>query len=380
MFTKKVFTDLGIYMIGFGIMIGVLFPFFVVVMGIPYELVLTPVFFILCVLAGGMVGIVNILFAKSIMRKNLNPIFDSLNNSTYQVAEASAELTSSGQQLAEGNAELASSIEETSSTLEEFTSMINQNKENTSHAAKLSYQAKIISDQIFVEMKKTQESISEIKKSSDQMAKIVKVIDEIAFMTNILALNAAVEAARAGESGLGFAVVADEVRTLAQKSAQAAKDTAGIIETNIELSREGVEKTQNMADLLMKITDQTKQVNELIDEIYTASNEQSQGITSINSAMSQMEKVTQSNAANAEQTASSAEELKTQANMLNHMAINLYNLVYNKSPASKKNNAENNTDTKKNKLKYKMHASTTQNTYVVNPEDVIPLNEDNDGF
>lgn len=379
MLTKKVFTDLAIYMISFGAIIGIVFPFFVVAMGIPAYQVLTPLFFILCILAGVLVGIVNITLAKKIVSKNLKPIISKLNSSTYQVATSSIELTSSGQQLAEGNIELASSIEETSSTLEEFTSMVNQNMQNTRHAAELSSLAKSISDKGYSEMKSMQGIISQIKKSSDEMAKIIKVIDEIAFQTNILALNAAVEAARAGEAGLSFAVVADEVRNLAQRSAQAAKDTAVIIEKNIELTGDGYEETQKIADSLMQITEQTKKVNELIDEISTASQEQSQGISSINNAMSQMEKVTQSNAANAEETAAAAGELNDQANSLNDMAITLYKLIY-----STNENTHKSSDVAPNKEPIKHNIKKANpiftKTHIVNPEDIIPLNDDNGGF
>jgi methyl-accepting chemotaxis protein len=379
MLTKKVFTDLAIYMISFGVVIGIIFPFFVVMMGIPAYYVLTPLFFILCIFAGFLVGLVNILLSKKIVSKNLKPIISKLNNATYQVATSSIELNSSGHQLAEGNIELASSIEETSSTLEEFASMVNQNMQNTSHAAELSLQAKAISNKGYTEMESMQGIITQIKKSSDEMAKIIKVIDEIAFQTNILALNAAVEAARAGEAGLSFAVVADEVRSLAQRSAQAAKDTAVIIEKNIELSGEGYEETQKIAHSLTQITEQTKKVNELIDEISTASQEQSQGISSINLAMSQMEKVTQSNAANAEETAAAASELNDQANSLNEMAITLFKLVYGTTDKNDKI-LEIKTSNKQINQSLKKADPTFAKTHIVNPEDIIPLDEDNGGF
>jgi methyl-accepting chemotaxis protein len=381
MFKKNVFTDLTITMIGFGILVGIFFPFFIVIVGGPADFALTPVFFAYCIAAGFLVGLINILMAKKMVTKRLTPIINRLNESTYQAASASVQLTSSGHQLAEGNIELASSIEETSSTLEEFTSMINQNKENTNNAALLSLEAKAISDQGYLEMTEMKESISEIKKSSDEMAKIIKVIDEIAFQTNILALNAAVEAARAGEAGLSFAVVADEVRNLAQRSAQAAKDTTSIIERNIELSRGGVEDTQKIADSLTQITDQTTKLNELIDEIATASQEQAQGISSINKAMAQMEKVTQANSANAEESASSAGDLRDQANVLNEMSRTLFKLVYGNS---KKMAELHNAALEINKKNIEEHASKpiafVKRTHIVNPDDIIPLDDDNGGF
>jgi methyl-accepting chemotaxis protein len=331
MFIKKIFTNLTICMIGFGLIAGILIPFLALLSGVPAEKVLTRTFFFECILAGICIGFINVIITKKILSQYLKPIIMKLNDSTCQVAAASVQLTTSGQDLAEENAELASSIEETSSTLVEFASMINQNKENTSNAAKLSSEVTEISDQAYKNMNNMQQSIMEIKKSSDQMAKIIKIINEIAFMTNILSLNAAVEAARAGEAGLGFAVVADEVRNLAQRSAQAAKETELIIERNIQLSTEGVEETEKIAKAFTEIAAQTKKVNILIDEIATASQEQSLGINSISSAMSQMEKATHSNAINAEKSAFSAEQLNSQAYSLNEMAVSIYKIIDGKN-------------------------------------------------
>jgi len=162
-------------------------------------------------------------------------------------------------------------------------------------------------------MREMSEAMGAIKTSSDNIAKIIKTIDEIAFQTNILALNAAVEAARAGEAGMGFAVVADEVRNLAQRSAKAAKETAEKIEDSIRKSEHGVEISARVGDSLQEILAKARQVDDLVAEIAIASKEQSQGITQVNTAVAQMDKVTQSNAANAEETASASEQLNAQA-------------------------------------------------------------------
>lgn len=235
---------------------------------------------------------------------------EKLEDTAKPVALCVETLSSSSQRLAESNSEQASSIEETSSTLEECSSMIQQNNENTKQAAQLGAQTKASADRANEEMKNMMSSMNEIKKSSDQIAKIINVIDDIAFQTNILALNAAVEAARAGDAGMGFAVVAEEVRNLAQRSAQAAKDTAAMIEANIDLSEKGVHASQIVQGALSQIASETKKVTELMDEISAASQEQTQGISQINKAIAQMEKAIQQNASTAEEVAAASEEIK----------------------------------------------------------------------
>jgi methyl-accepting chemotaxis protein len=170
-------------------------------------------------------------------------------------------------------------------------------------------------------------AMSAIKTSSDDIAKIIKTIDEIAFQTNILALNAAVEAARAGEAGMGFAVVADEVRNLAQRSAQAARETTAKIEGAIARTAQGVQISQKVATALDDIVIKARQVDELVAEVSTASNEQIRGITQINSAVAQMDQVTQGNSTSAEESAAAAQELNAQATVLKHSVAELVQLV-----------------------------------------------------
>jgi methyl-accepting chemotaxis protein len=197
------------------------------------------------------------------------------------------------------------------------------NTENTRQASILSEKTNQSAKDGFSKMKDMNESMQEIKKSSDDIAKIIKVIDEIAFQTNILALNAAVEAARAGEAGAGFAVVAEEVRNLAQRSANAAKDTAMIIDKNIELSRKGVDISLLVSQSLEEIKHNAEKVSNLVSEITASSEEQAKGTDQISRAISQMEQVTQQNAAVAEESSASAQELLTQSEALDGVVQDL---------------------------------------------------------
>ena len=256
---------------------------------------------------------------------------NNISNDLFDVAEevegTSNKLSDSGRVLAEGNMEQAAAIQETASTLEESSSMVNQNTENTKKAAAMAKQAKESTQKGSREVSEMTSAMAELKSSSDQIAKIIKVIDEIAFQTNILSLNAAVEAARAGDVGKGFAVVAEEVRNLAQRSAQAAKDTAVIIEGNIELSRQGVDASRRTSEALEEINEQVQKVTEIIDEVAIATEEQNQGIHQINQAMSQMSTVTQNNATIADDNLSAMGALSEQAQKMKTIVSGLISLI-----------------------------------------------------
>jgi methyl-accepting chemotaxis protein len=206
-------------------------------------------------------------------------------------------------------------------------SMTKRNAENAQKANDLAREARAAADKGAEDMKSMNQAMEEIKVSSDDIAKIIKTIDEIAFQTNILALNAAVEAARAGEAGMGFAVVADEVRSLAQRSATAAKETAAKIEGAIIKTAQGVQISHKVAAALNDIVIKARQVDELASEVAGASREQTQGITQINAAVGQMDKVTQSNAVSAEQSAGAAQQLNAEAEMMKQAVGELLQLV-----------------------------------------------------
>jgi methyl-accepting chemotaxis protein len=261
------------------------------------------------------------------LTKVLTHVASALNDGSSQVAAAAGQVSASSQSLAEGSSEQAASLEETSSSLEEMSSMTKKNTENAQRSNDLAKQARTAAETGATDMQTMAAAMNDIKGSSDEVAKIIKTIDEIAFQTNILALNAAVEAARAGEAGMGFAVVADEVRNLAQRAAQAAKETSGKIETAVSKTSQGVQISAKVAQSLQEIVAKVRQVDELVAEVAAASREQSQGIDQVNTAVSQMDKVTQSNAANAEESASAAEELNAQAEVLREAVGELLKLV-----------------------------------------------------
>ena len=266
------------------------------------------------------------LISQSIT-KTVRMVAEGLFASAAHVATASAQLSNTSQSLAAGSSEQASSIEESSASLEEASSTTKRNAENVATAKTLAQQTRAAADQGVNDMQLMSQAMDAIRLSSNDIAKIIKAIDEIAFQTNILALNAAVEAARAGESGMGFAVVAEEVRNLAQRSAQAAKETAVKIEGAISKTGQGVAITGKVAVALNEILSKARQMDDLAGEIAAASREQANGISQINAAVGQVDKVTQSNAANAEETAASAEELNAQAETMKRLVLELVNLV-----------------------------------------------------
>jgi methyl-accepting chemotaxis protein/methyl-accepting chemotaxis protein-1 (serine sensor receptor) len=257
----------------------------------------------------------------------LRGIAAELDAGAEQVATTASQVSTTAQSLAAGSTEQAASLEETSASGEEINAMARRNTESSRTAAACvaaSQERVVVTNQALSQMLAAMEDIN---KQSDKIAKIIKVIDEIAFQTNILALNAAVEAARAGEAGMGFAVVADEVRNLAQRSAQAARDTAELIEGSISKSQEGMTKVEQVAVAIRAITEESGKAKVLVDEVNQSSQEQARGIDQISSAIVQMEQITQQSAANAEQSASAAEELTIQSEGLRSLVQRLTEMV-----------------------------------------------------
>jgi methyl-accepting chemotaxis protein len=264
---------------------------------------------------------------STFVRRALNALADNLSHITHSLLSSAGTVSSSSQSLAEGSSQQAASIEETGASLEEMAGMTKNNAANAQKANDLAKQARRAADKGVEDMRAMNAAMGAIKSSSDDIAKIIKTIDEIAFQTNILALNAAVEAARAGEAGMGFAVVAEEVRNLAQRSAQAAKETATKIEGAIANTAQGVGISQKVAETLNEIVNKARQVDELAAAVASASGEQTEGIGQITHAVSQMDKVTQNNAANAEESAAAAQELNGQAALMEQSVQELLHLV-----------------------------------------------------
>ncbi len=273
------------------------------------------------------IGVVLAFVITRSIVKPIHQIISDLTTGAEQVSSASGQVSSASQSLAEGATEQAAGLEETSSSLEEMSSMTKQNADNAQQANLLADQAKSAAHDGANSMKRMTGAIDDIQKSANETSKIIKVIDEIAFQTNLLALNAAVEAARAGEAGKGFAVVAEEVRNLAMRSAEAAKNTSSLIEESVKNAKHGVEISAEVSKKLEEIVSHIAKTTDLVAEIAAASTEQAQGIEQINTAVSQMDKVTQQNAAAAEESASAAEELSAQAQQMHTVVEKLVTLV-----------------------------------------------------
>ena len=290
------------------------------------------------IIGAGVVAIVVCLIVVWIVRTangQLRRVAAEIAQGAAQVASAAGQVSSASQTLAQGSSEQAASLEETSASTEEINSMTQKNAENSRMASEETSTADQLLKETNGKLGQMIESMREINLSSEKISKIIKVIDEIAFQTNILALNAAVEAARAGEAGMGFAVVADEVRNLAQRCAQAAKDTSQLIEESIGRSNEGKVRLDEVAGCITRVVENASRIRILANEVHVGSQEQTRGIEQIAKAISQMQQVTQSSAASAEEGASAGEEMSSQAAHLNDSAARLHEMVGSDEPAER---------------------------------------------
>jgi methyl-accepting chemotaxis protein len=318
----------------------------------------------------------------------LNRVIGGLVEASDQVSSAAGEVSAASQSLAEGSSQQAASVEETSSSLEEMSSMTKQNASNAGQADSLMKQANQVVNKANASMSQLTTSMQEISRASEETSKIIKTIDEIAFQTNLLALNAAVEAARAGEAGAGFAVVADEVRNLAMRAADAAKNTAALIEGTVKKVLDGTALVKTTNDAFKEVAASAAKVGELVGEIAAASGEQSQGIEQVNIAVTEMDKVTQQNAATAEESASASEELNAQAEEMKNFVAELASIV--NGNAADSNGGHQTTRSPKAagqarrlpqralavaKIPPRGRSLAIHRSREVNPDDIIPMDE-----
>jgi methyl-accepting chemotaxis protein len=288
-------------------------------MGIIVILAAAAIVFLLCL-------IIYLTLSRLVIKPVMN-VVSGLDDSADHVTTASGELSSAAHQLAEGAAEQAASLEETSASLEEISAMARRNADNAAECNTLMKEVNTVVEKANRSMTAQTAAMEEISKASEETSKIIKTIDEIAFQTNLLALNAAVEAARAGEAGAGFAVVADEVRNLAMRAAKAAQDTASLIEGTVNKVKEGAELATQTNEDFAGVTSVATKVGSLVGEINLASNEQTQGLQQVSTAMHEIDRVTQQNAASSEEVASTSEEFGAQAKKLKQFVGDLVVLV-----------------------------------------------------
>ncbi len=244
---------------------------------------------------------------------NLDQGLSQVLDGTDQISNRSGQISTGSKSLAENASRQAGTLEEVSASLQEITSMSQQNMGNAQEARSMAEDASTATKKGVESMERLSKAIHNIKQSSDETAVIIKTIDEIAFQTNLLALNAAVEAARAGDAGKGFAVVAEEVRNLAIRSADAARDTAAMIEESVSKSADGVALNQEALRNLQEIDGQVTKFGAMMADIVSASGQQASGVSQINDGMTHLNQLTQQNAANAEESASASSELSSRA-------------------------------------------------------------------
>ena len=279
------------------------------------------------------IGVFMLLLAAAFLfyahrnNRTLKKSIDILANSADQMIAGSRQISSASQSLAQASSQQAASMEETTSSLEEMSSMTRRNADNAKQADSLMKETGRVVANANQSMNEVTKSMEEICRASEETSKIIKTIDEIAFQTNLLALNAAVEAARAGEAGAGFAVVADEVKNLAMRSAEAARNTSGLIEGTVSKIQAGSELVARTNSAFSEVTGISAKVGDLVGEIAAASEEQARGIEQVNNVMTEMDKIIQANAANAEETSSASEQMQTQAREMKNYVISLSDMM-----------------------------------------------------
>ncbi|HEX7687641.1 MAG TPA: methyl-accepting chemotaxis protein, partial [Burkholderiaceae bacterium] len=259
---------------------------------------------------------VGALRALKAMQEELRKTIGAIRSGSHEVSTASTEIATGNQDLSQRTEQTASNLQQTASSLSQLTGNVRQSADAAAQANQLASSATQVARRGGEVVSQVVSTMEEINSSSKKIADIIGVIDGIAFQTNILALNAAVEAARAGEQGRGFAVVAGEVRSLAQRSAEAAKEIKSLIGTSVDKVETGSKLVQDAGSTMSEIVASVQRVTDIIGEISAASLEQSQGIGQVNEAVNRLDQMTQQNAALVEQSAAAAESLKEQAHRM----------------------------------------------------------------
>jgi methyl-accepting chemotaxis protein len=325
---------------------------------------------------------VSLLLARRNITLPIRSISETLGENNMGISSTAQEISALSQELAHAASSQAASLEETSSSMEELSAMTRQNAENAQQADNLMRSAIDVVKKAEQSMAELKGSMDEISDSGEQSSKIIKTIDEIAFQTNLLALNAAVEAARAGDAGAGFAVVADEVRNLAVSAAEAARNTSELIEGGVHKTAKGSDLLAQTDGAFSEVARSAVKVAELLAEISIGSSEQAEGIEQINRAIAEMDKITQQNAATAENSAGSAVELQAETTMMKRAVEELIQLISGARTRSEsrlldeKHLRKANPDDD-NKLQAKKKPEYTRlKDRKVTPEQIIPLEDD----
>ncbi|MBN2510742.1 MAG: cache domain-containing protein [Spirochaetales bacterium] len=342
--------------------------------------------------------VIQTVFVVIFIGRPVTKISGRISDGSTSLESAGMQISKASIQLSSGSSELASSIEEISSSLEELQSVVELNTKNINQSERMMQETNKGAQTVTERMTELKTALGDINTNSKQIVKIIKVIEDIAFQTNILALNAAVEAARAGDAGRGFAVVADQVKNLAQKSSEAAKETALLIEAAIESVGRGEELGETVLTVQVEAGEMTSNVSTLLDEVNRASKEQMKGINQITMAVSQTNAAVQQTAASAEENASASEELLAQAEELNSIVESL-NLIVSGTAGDgerkprkesgeshvrrfeqRDNNGDEQKDRTPRKIAGKKLVGRNDAAEVVDPEDVIPMDDEFKGF